>query len=330
MSPETDRIVNEHPGVGLMVADNIACWLRDLTQYHPLLAGDNGKYKEDLQDAAASLWQCAECPGATLEEVREAYQALTLALSLVRDDASQGASLHLFRAGGITRMPSIPDLPPFEEIVDTVVAEIQNECPAEGQNAAVDSVIMGEIKLRDIYLPLQAEIRKKVLDQLKSTSSVKRKQPGEVLFIDGKDVVTVDNENTAIEALSLLPEDMQKEVLEGRLEENVVRIIGSTRSDIRRGLGASGLTYKERLIAIRKSRIAAVSMEKIDAISGKMPLKGSTKLSPLAERVFKAREARVMGKTPVFSSERTSPERSSSRLRLVENFPTEPEGPFAG
>jgi hypothetical protein len=248
MTTKGNDIIHEHPGVGQLIADNLVGWLRGVAQGHPLMISRNPQ----IRAVETLLFTQSSTPGIAIGEVRATYEQLIQALGAIMSERARWQVVSRGTEGPL----GLPNPMPFDQILARVVAEIQSDCPDEARSAAVDSVIAGEIHLSDVYLPFQAEIRERILDQLQGTDYLD--QGAEMASVIGTDVITTENERAAIEALPFSDSEMREAVAEGRLDEKIARIIMAARSDVRQGLGASGLNRKARLESIARANIAVV------------------------------------------------------------------------
>ncbi len=149
--------------------------------------------------------------------------------------------------------PPMPKPKTFEELRNAVIEEVDQDVPAEATSCAADSVTMGDIKISDIFLPYQKEVKAAVIGQLKEAEDKGDREAGVSIGADVFEILPLDDN------------EISKAAEAGDLDKELAAMILATRDEIRDNYGLSYLDRPRRIAMIRKAHLGVVEEEMLES-----------------------------------------------------------------
>lgn len=315
--------LERHPGLGQIVADKIETRLNTLATIYPVL-----RDRTDFKLGKEEIRELAMNPAAALEEVEALYNERIVPMLLtLQDELARG--LADFK-GGKRVSARIEDPKAFAEIQAMSIGEVEGELQADVQDSAVDSVIAGDIRISDIFLPYQKEIRERTLYHLIDTYCSGEQEEGEQGPTDIADIEALGAE--LFEVLSADDSAILEKVEAGELSRQIAEIISEARKNIQTNFGLSTLPKKTRFKLIRRAHLGRV--EEDEESPEESPRSSAKELAEIMDRLrvgdvvgFKGSEEKALRmrhgipvdrSVPLDYSLRTANSEAAARIRLIE------------
>jgi len=315
--------INEVPGLGQIVADNLARRIDKLISIYPFLARN-----PELSEARSLLFEQSMDVDVEIEEVELTYRKKFVpAVRAIKKEIKEGTIISMKRKGAF---PEIQDPETFQEIVKNVKAEIEEGAPEEAKAATIDSVIMGDIKLSDVFLPFQKEIKERVFAVLREIICAEDRNTEEAIY--GEELIYDEMEDEIFEILEMESGAILEEVEAKRIDRKIAQIIICARENIKGELGESSSRKEERFGAIKAGRIGVIS-EKLDESKkpkgrgGRVSVEdirsalrniGESELRTREESVLRMRTGESLGKEDPIGAVEGLPKSARARLALLE------------
>ncbi|MFA6918305.1 MAG: hypothetical protein WC285_05785 [Candidatus Gracilibacteria bacterium] len=239
--------LSEKAGLGQIIADEIVVLITELVEGNSFLKEHSG-----LDEVKALFIEQSKQPGITVEEVRETYgKRLHPVITLIQQETGEAGIRSTDKGMRIVRMPPFES---FDEIESVVKQELNEKVPEDVQLSAADSIIAGDISLRDIFLPFKRGIREEVLKimdysvDLDEEVEVERRSSGESFILEkcGEEIFDI---------LYLENDEIERLVKTGELDPLIANAIISVRSDVDQLLGESMLDRASRLAKMKAAHL---------------------------------------------------------------------------
>lgn len=246
-------ITENYIGLGQMTADAIVTMIDELRMSNILLQQD-----APLLQIRAQIFSLSRHPDAKMEEVKRFYEKILLPrLHELEKEIMDGRILVIRDK---THAVHFPKIKTFEEIKAELIGVLEGEVVPDAKDAAVDSIIAGDIKLSDIFLPFQREIRGMVLEVLDETIDADEDEMKDAQA-RGKSFVSEKYGEEIFDILYLRNEEIEREVQAGRIDEEIAETIKIIRENIDSLFASSDMDQARRIRAIKMAHLGVIDTD---------------------------------------------------------------------